>query len=486
MPSGKRPLRIALIQARSLDESLALCDVAAILHGRGHLVRLFLEQSEPRLVTALRSFGPEAILVQAAFMAEPWLRSLLAMLPPHPAIMLVGTQVTFDPSILIRHPRAVGGLRGELDDSLPALISRLEEGEALPVAGEGIPGFVRVVDGAVEGLAPAPGPADLDDRPLPLRGLYFDQYAFMGRFPWKRVTSGRGCIHACGYCYLPPLRALQGDRRGVRRKSVGRVIAEVQAIRGRWPLRQVHFADDLFAPKVTWLEDLAQRWPREVGLPFSANTSPETVTERNARLLAKAGARLVGIGIECAGEDRRRERLGRRSTDDAIRAAVSRLDAHRIRVHTFNILGSPGETLAECLQTLHFNQELGVRSCRATLALPLPGSQIERRLMETGVRLDDAVGVEKGRMRAVCTPPADRAAVESLCALFRFAVAHRLPAAATGLLARAVPPRLLRPLTLYDAWTELRWSGVTVPEGLRFAVHAGRPVNRVTYHESLP
>jgi radical SAM superfamily enzyme YgiQ (UPF0313 family) len=309
----------------------------------------------------------------------------------------------------------------------------------------------------------------------------------MGRFPWKRFTTGRGCVHSCGFCYLPGLReGYGGEGLVVRRKSVSRLLAEIAAVRSRWPLKRIHFADDLFAPSRSWLEELAERLPAEVGLPFSCNTSPETVTQRNAELLAKAGAQVVGIGLETGVEAHRRNALGRPTSDEAIRTAAGRLKAQGIKLLTFNMLASPGERLEDAIETLRFNQELGTDFPRVNLAYPLPRSVLEEGLLAAGRALPSPDLHSRSQWRAWCVAESEAMPFEILQRLFRFSVRHRLSPRLVERLTRLPLRSPFAPLALYDAWVESRWSGAGLIDTLRYARHAGKPDCRVTYHSSLP
>ncbi len=475
-------MRVALIQASAVDESLALAEVAGVLKQRGHRLRLFLERHEVRFQTKVEAFRPDVAVVQAAIMCEPWLKSVLARLPKTLPTLLVGTAATFDADIVSR-TGAFGAVQGELDDALPAVVDAMEAGGDLSE----IPSVVLLrPDGTVHVSPWSEPPDDLDGRALPDRAMYFDTYPFMGRFPWKRFTTGRGCVHSCGFCYLPQLRAGYGGLKpAVRRKSVSRVLEEVRAVQRRWPLRSLHFADDLFAPSRPWLEEFADRFPREVGLPFSCNTSPETVTERNAELLARAGARVVGIGVEVASDEQRVNLLGRPTSNEAIRRAASRLKARGVRLATFNMLANPGEGLEDALETMRFNQELGADFPRAQLAYPTPGSHLETLSSQRGVELPSPDSFERKDVRAWCAD-GDGSSFESLARVFRLAVRWRLPTSVVRPLISTGASSALAPLVFYDAALELGWTGVSIVDALRYARHTGPPVSRATYHESIP
>ena len=272
----------------------------------------------------------------------------------------------------------------------------------------------------------------------------------------------------------------------MRRSTARRRRQSIAAVRAAWPLKQIHFADDLFAPSRPWLEELADRLPREVGLPFSCNTSPETVTQRNAELLAKAGARVVGIGLETGVEANRRAELGRPTSDVAIRAAASRLKGQGIQLLTFNMLASPGERLEDAMVTLRLNQELGTDFPRVNLAYPLPNSVLEEGLRTLGRTMPPPDLHSRSAWRAWCAAEDEAMPFEILQRLFRFSVRHRVPSKLVEGLVKLPVRAPFAPFAFYDAWVESRWSGAGLVDTLRYARHAGKPNRRVTYHSSLP
>lgn len=56
--------------------------------------------------------------------------------------------------------------------------------------------------------------------------------------------------------------------------------------------------DDTFVLSKGWLGEFAEEYPKKIGLPFFCNTRANLVTEEQVRLLKKAGAFCVGMGIE--------------------------------------------------------------------------------------------------------------------------------------------------------------------------------------------
>ncbi len=486
-------MKIAFIQYSAADESLALCDLSAELIARRHSTRLFLLRNEGRLLARrVRRWGADLAIVQASLLAGSDVGVLLRALPPGLPAVLVGTGATFDDGLLLRvrgwlsrlpeagRPQVLGVLRGEVDDSGPALVEALEASASL----EGVPGFGRLDGDTFECNPWGAAPDDFDSRPLPDRDLYYGPYPFIGKLPLKRFSAGRGCMHACRFCYLPGLRrGHQMPRVGIRRKSVARLLAEVGPVRARWPMSRVHFSDDLFAPDDPWMEEFAARWPAEVGLPFSCQTSAETLTERRTELLARAGAVSVTIGIETGVEDIRRNLLGRGTTDRTIEAAVERLRRHGISLVANSIFGSPGQGLDEAIETLGFNQRHAPDHVRPMHAYPTPGTPLAAALQAAG--RPAAMGVHRRDLRAWAADPEEARALETLLRLFPLSVRHQIPPKLVRRLALEVPPGLLAPLRLYDAAREIEWSGVSRRDALLFALRAGLPTGRVTLHASV-
>ena len=105
---------------------------------------------------------------------------------------------------------------------------------------------------------------------------------------------------------------------------------------------------------------------------------PERATERVLGLLDRAGCTGVGVGIESGSERVRREILCRPASDAAILAGCRRLKARGIRIMAFSMVGIPGATFDEELQTLALNVACGIDLAAATILQPYPGTAIAR------------------------------------------------------------------------------------------------------------
>jgi anaerobic magnesium-protoporphyrin IX monomethyl ester cyclase len=208
-----------------------------------------------------------------------------------------------------------------------------------------LPNWWFNVEGEVVKNLPRPLIHDLSALPHPDRALVYDKYPDLAASQIKHFISSRGCPYACTYCFNHAYYQIyKGERRGQQR-SVDDVIAEVKAVRARWPLEQAVFIDDLFVIYNDWLEEFAEKWPREVGLPFFANVRANLLVKDpyKVELLKKAGCGTVSMGIEAANDRIRVELLKRRMTRQDMIEAGRMVRAAGIHITATNILGLPDQ-----------------------------------------------------------------------------------------------------------------------------------------------
>jgi radical SAM superfamily enzyme YgiQ (UPF0313 family) len=108
------------------------------------------------------------------------------------------------------------------------------------------------------------------------------------------------------------------------------------------------------------------------------------MTDPVVALMARAACRSVNMGIECADEVYRSEVLKRPMSNRVIREAVDRLHANGIAILADNMLGLPGRSLEDDIETLKFNAQCCIDYPLAMLLQPYPGTEIDRYARENG------------------------------------------------------------------------------------------------------
>ena len=136
------------------------------------------------------------------------------------------------------------------------------------------------VDGRVIRNPPAPLVEDLDRIPFPDRELMSRGTRLHREYRSHIFFASRGCPYRCSYCFNHKYNALFCNHgRILRRRSVDNFMEEVRLTKSRYGTSFAYIDDDIFTLCDTaWLVDFAERFPREVGIPFYCNVHDKTVT----------------------------------------------------------------------------------------------------------------------------------------------------------------------------------------------------------------
>jgi hypothetical protein len=128
------------------------------------------------------------------------------------------------------------------------------------------------------------------------------------------------------------------------RYSVKRLCAELRELCERWPTQFIKFYDDMFIldRKVdAWLEEFAEVYPREVGLPFFCLTRANVLTEENLAALKRAGLHSLTMSIEAGNEYVRNTIVKRHMKQEQIEQAYALCAREGIVTFANTILGIP-------------------------------------------------------------------------------------------------------------------------------------------------
>lgn len=283
-----------------------------------------------------------------------------------------GIQPTVEPEICLEYTDIV--CLGEGEDALLELVDHMEHGRPYFEirnmwfkSGEGI---IR--------NPPRPLEQELDKIPLPdyscenhfiargdrIEALTLDDLVqFVGerfraqgkaiRYP---LITSRGCPFSCTYCCNSIYERLYPKQKRLRWRSVDNVISELQMIQEIAPLAFVYIVDDNFTARSKRdLEIFCERYRTEIGIPFSCQVSPLTITAEKMNLLLNAGCAKVTMGVETANE-RIAKMYNRGRFHKALPVAISLVEEYRSRMSlppTYQfIIDNPYETLDETLETL--------------------------------------------------------------------------------------------------------------------------------------
>lgn len=386
-------MKVLFIQNNGIQESIGIANLSGILKANGHRCDLLLTSHTPDMEAAIREAAPDLIALSALTGVHHSLISLAARIKRRFDVPIVmgGPHPTYSPDV-IQNPGIDVICRGEGE------LAMLELADALQCDRDitGIANLHVKTRGGVVHRNELRPPVALDELPFPDRELYY-KYAFLRDVPMKRFIASMGCPYPCTFCHEPVIRSMyRGKGNYVRRKSVARIVAEIRHIKERYPLKHVHFSDDLFFIRNSyeWLEEFAEMFPREIGIPFSCNIRYDSVNEHSADLLKRAGAYGAAIGLESGNETLREVVIKKKVKNEHMIEGARLLRERGIKMLTTNMLGLPGETVDQAFETVELNMRLKSNYTRANTFLLFPGLPMVDYAMRNGF-VDPNFDIEK-------------------------------------------------------------------------------------------
>lgn len=198
---------------------------------------------------------------------------------------------------------------------------------------------------------------DLDVLPFPDRFIYNYPDLSHEREGRAVIMASRGCPYNCAYCCNHALKHTYKELgHYLRFRSVDNVIAEIKDVIANFPfIKAIIFDDDILPIKKKWFYEFAERYAKEVALPFTCNIHPALIKEDIVRMLKDAGCIELYVGIESGNEYIRNKVLSRNISNENIMQALSFCKKEDLRIYTYNMVGLPGEGIKEMLDTVKIN-----------------------------------------------------------------------------------------------------------------------------------
>lgn len=227
--------------------------------------------------------------------------------------------------------------------------------------------------------------AELDNLPFPDRDVVYKKDKLRALMPSKQFMAGRGCPYKCTYCHNHLEHEIfKGSGRSVRLKSVDYLIEEIKQVKKKYPLKTIVFQDDIFYLNKKWGEEFCEKFPREVGIPFTCNVRSNLIDEDVVRSLKHGGCETIAWAIESGDPEIRNKILKRNVTDEGILAAADLFNKYKIKHRINNVIGIPGESFDQMLKTLDLNIKAKPYLSSAHIFIPFKGLQLTDYAISSG------------------------------------------------------------------------------------------------------
>jgi pyruvate-formate lyase-activating enzyme len=351
------------------------------------------------LLREVVEFGPDLVCFSAVTDDYQWsLRTAGGLRAATGApVIFGGVHVTSVPDRVVRHPVVDFVGCGEGERLLGRLLEALDDWKA----GEDvdIPGLWYARDGEVHAGGEGEAIQDLDVLPFPAKDLFYARLPGLART--YTMTTSRGCPYRCTYCYnavMLPMYREQG--KWMRQRSVDNVIEELTWAKRNFHPRHFLFMDDVFASSRKWVAEFAERYRREVDVPFALVTEAVVLKDDVVRCLKEAGLVNVQIGVQTL-NDASKERIDRPESRPQLEQALGSLNRYGVHYQVDHMLGIPGETDEDQRVALEFYNAyrpdiVSVFWLKYYPKLPIIDLAIEKGIL----RHEDIADIEEGRNEA--------------------------------------------------------------------------------------
>lgn len=368
-----------------MSEPLGVMQLISICKKEGHLVKL-IDLRRHNLIKEIISWEPCIIayntlaadfemykkndLLVKAFMKKSGKKYFRVMGGAHP---------TFTPNV-IEEMGLDAICIGEGDYSLPTLLKRLKSNKPI----EDIPNIALSKDGPQKKELIH----DLDGLPYLDRKEMFSVTPYYQQCGLRSFYASRGCPYHCTYCFNESFNKIfKGCGEIVRRRSVDNLISEIEyVIKNYPPVKIIRFNDDTFVHKADeWLEEFTEKYISRIKLPFYCLMRSNTLTEKTAYLLSKAGCYSISMSLETGSEIVRNKILKRNLSDKLVIESFKIAAKYGIKTYANTMLGIPGTKLENDFESLEFARIIRPTVPTFGICVPYKGTAIWKFAVDKGL-----------------------------------------------------------------------------------------------------
>jgi radical SAM superfamily enzyme YgiQ (UPF0313 family) len=466
--------------------SEGLASIAATAKRSGHeveLIHLTRPEQPDQVARRLAAGNPDLIGFSCMTHTFPYLApyaSALRSIAPGIPVMVGGVHAILQPDQCIEVEGVDAVCLGEGEEVVVHALDRLQRGESIA----DLPGlWVKEDGGEVRRNRPAPLIEELDGLPMPDRSIFDFPDLLSTREGVLYIFASRGCPYSCRFCCNAALRArYPNGEKYLRYKNAPRLCNEIAVAIDMFPgkLRGIYFQDEILGLNKGWLAGFLEEYRARFDIPFNCNLRADLVTPELAGQLHAAGCRSVSLGIESGSETMRAVLLGKRISDNEILDAFEILDRAGLRINTFSMVGLPGESCEDVMETVRLNADPRVNRAMVSIFFPYAGTELHERCVADGI-LSERMPDTYQETTPLEQSTISRSQVEFLHDHFGLLVSLARRGYGDLLLSKAIVPMLRTDGTLLRLFTAAnrRLRRVLVPLYVRLAGHLGSRQSRV-------
>jgi len=369
---------------------MGLAYLAAVLEQHGYKVEILdapaFQLTYEKIPTEVERRKPDIVGVTATTAVAPSALKTAQMVKdavPEALVVMGGPHITFLPEETMKaEPSIQIGVIGEGEYTLLDLVKTWEKNGNL----KEVKGVIYRENGSLKYTEPRPLIENLDELPFPARHLLpMERYKVFGKHEiLGLIFTSRGCPFNCTFCSSS---LIFGKK--FRARSPKNVVDEVEEFVEQYKSNHIEFVDDLFIFDKKRVKEICREL-KERGLDvlWVCSARVDTVDGEIFKVIRDAGCIMVYLGVESGVQ--RVLNLMRKGikVEQSVRAVKLAKEAGLQVVASF-VLGIPGETWEEAMETIRFAKKLDPDFVQFSLATPFPGTELYRVAKEEGLLLTE-------------------------------------------------------------------------------------------------
>ncbi len=390
--------------------------LSSMLKAHGHETGLLVlgsdnkwKQNLPLITSLLDKFDPRIVCFTAVFSQYSFIEKVARFIRdnwPEKFLVIGGVHATLNPELVTKGPFDALCV-GEGEYPILELCNQLET-EKTPCGISNL--WFKSADGEIIRTEPRDFLKDLDVLPFPDRQMW---KPWINDNPDDEITMlvGRGCPYDCTYCSNHAIRKVSRGKY-VRMRSPENIIQEITSMYDAYSKRKIFLEAEAIALDKKWAFELCDKlkdFNRSIGnaISYGCNfrVSSHSVDEDLFTAFEKANFYKINIGLESGSERVRREVLKRNYSNADFLNAVSIAKRHGLAVNVYNLIGIPGESMRDHMETVRINHLCQPDDLCTSIFFPYPGTELYGTCIAKGLINSSVNKTTRERRKAVLDLP---------------------------------------------------------------------------------
>ena len=377
-----------------------IASLSAILKKAGHqtnLIQFTKEISEEEFQKKIKVFNPDLVGFSSTAHVFSFVKKYAKAVKKIRNIPVIcgGVYPTVCPEEVMADENIDMICRGEGDLAIAELCQKMESGQPVEnIRNLWVKKGENVFKNELRPLI-----ADLDELPYPDREIFDYASLNLEKKGIGTFMFSRGCPYQCTFCCESTLRKLYSGyplQPYHRMRSPRSVVGEIKEVIKKYSfIKFIRLDDDLLFARLDWLKEFVPLYKKEIGLPFSSDIRVNLMTEEILSLLKEAGIHLLRVGVESGNDYILKEILSKGITVKQIKEAFNAAKNKNIKTQAYNMVGLPGESSKEILETIKLNAEIKADLSVVSIFYPYKGTYLYDFCIKNGYFKEENVELPK-------------------------------------------------------------------------------------------